>query len=580
MSTEHPEDTDAKGWFNRLSVRVAIFLSLALLPLGLLAVLQTRDLSEEARSRSELSLLALTNQAASSERQIIERGLGAAEALSVVLRMVRENVDACTTYLREYLASTPRYSYVGFVPVGGDVRCASDGRFATLAEDPFFQGLLESPRQVVVSVAQKDDPSVSAVMVYNPVAVQGKLIGFAVLSVGVEQLQRGEDLGTQDRPVGLLTFNPDGQILTLESPDVAAEVPAGQNLGQLAKGGSRTFLDRNQRGEMRLYVHTEIVPDIAYALGIWELSDTPASRFGVTIPASLFPLLMWLASLAVAIFAVHRLAARPLHKLSAEMRRFAIDRKIGNRVLDRTRPYEIRQLEYSFRSMAYALLNDEARMEDALREKNVLLKEVYHRVKNNLQLISSIMNMKIRKSHSPETKAAIRRLQERILGMATVHRSLYQSEDLSRTNVGEMLRELFTQLAAAKKSQGGPKLRVTMDLDDIVMFPDQAVPFALLASEIATNSLSFAGSAPGQEAWISFALKDQGDGVMRFECRNSLGLKPEPESEDGDLGLGLQLIKAFSMQLSADCSFEESPEEYAVIVSFKVQEFRPESRDY
>ncbi len=582
MSLNQPEAAERKRWFNSLSVRVAILLSLALLPLGLLGVLQNRDLTREVRSRSELSLLALTENAAASERQMIERGIGAAEALGAVLRMIRERPEECITYLQDYLQSTDGFSYVGFVPPSGMVKCASNRQFVDFSADPLFTSLIEDPRQVAAPLADTWDPSGSDVIVYDPIVENGNLLGFTVISVKTGGRPEHRALGDQRRLLSLLTINADGEVLTRQSwgGDPQAETPPNRNLGLLAGAEPGTFYDRNQKGERRLYVHEEIVPGIAYALGVWQARQGATLPFGFNLPTTFFPLLMWLASLTVAILAVHRLVVHHLQRLESEMRRFGTDRRVPGKLFDASRPYEMQQLENAFQSMAYDLLNDEARMEDALREKNVLLKEVHHRVKNNLQMISSIMNMTIRKSRSPETIAAIRRLQERVLGLATVHRSLYQTDDLSKTNAGALLREIFTQRLSAHKTPGAPKVRVNMDLDEIIMFPDQAVPFSLLASEIATNALNNLGSPEGEEPWISFEFKSETPGVARLKSCNSTGPRNYRGDASKDHGLGVQLIKAFSMQLSATYEVEEKPGEYCVTVGFDVQDFKPEVQDY
>lgn len=581
MLSAATDDIPQRRWFNSLSVRVAIFLSLALLPLGLLAVLQTRDLTREIQSRAELSLLALTDHAASGERQTIERALGAAEALSAVLRMIRTSPDACTTYLSEYLNSSQRYSYVGFIPPDGLVRCASDTQFVDFSNDPLFKDLKERPQQFVAPLSNNEGAASTAVLVFNPVMEGDQLLGFTVVSVLPDLFRNERNTAENRRPLSLVTFNRQGRILTSESmhADSVSELPSTLPIAKIVGQSAGTFFDANRAGEQRVFVNTEIVPGIVYALGTWEVKGDPLLNLGFKAPTSLFPLLMWLASLAVAVFAVHRLVVRHLHQLSREMRRFAIDRNLPKQVFEKNRPIEMQELEKSFQSMAHALLNDEARMENALREKNVLLKEIHHRVKNNLQMISSIMNMNIRKAQSVETKATIRRLQTRVLGLATVHRNLYQTNDLTKTNAAALLREIFGQLMSGNNSNGN-RIKVAMHLDDIVMFPDQAVPFSLLASEIATQAIHHAQAAEGNAPVVELSLEISQPGTVRMICRNSLVPgQPSDENVDDD-GLGPQLVKAFVVQLAATITTERTDDAYTVTVTFPVQEMPLETRDY
>ena len=226
--------------------------------------------------------------------------------------------------------------------------------------------------------------------------------------------------------------------------------------------------------------------------------------------------------------------------------------------------------------MAYSLLDDEARMEDALREKNVLLKEVHHRVKNNLQLISSIMNMKIRRASQPETIAVLKRLQERIMGLSTVHRNLYQTENLSRSNAGRLLSDLFGQLISSG-AEAGSNIDYRGDFDDVILFPDQAVPLALLASELATNALKYAGAEAGGRPTIRATLSLIEPGIARLTCRNSVGGTTET---DDSTGLGAQLIRAFAAQVGGEVQITQTDDLYDVVVTFKVEEFMSDPADH
>jgi two-component sensor histidine kinase len=105
----------------------------------------------------------------------------------------------------------------------------------------------------------------------------------------------------------------------------------------------------------------------------------------------------------------------------------------SNRQMDTTRasssmPNELQSLAENFDRMTNIVVRDEVALEDSLREKIVLKKEAHHRVKNNLQLISSIMNMKIRLAKNEETRTVLSRLQGRVRKLETIHRDLYKSQ--------------------------------------------------------------------------------------------------------------------------------------------------------
>lgn len=102
------------------------------------------------------------------------------------------------------------------------------------------------------------------------------------------------------------------------------------------------------------------------------------------------------------------------------------------------------------------------------------------------------MNMQVRQVKSPEAKAVVQRLQDRVLGLAMIHRNLYRTETLSQVRAAPMLADLTDQiLAVGRENQGS--LRLERHLDDVTLYPDQAVPLSLLVAEAVTNALKYVG---------------------------------------------------------------------------------------
>ena len=128
------------------------------------------------------------------------------------------------------------------------------------------------------------------------------------------------------------------------------------------------------------------------------------------------------------------------------MREFAEHRRLPEGALKAGAPAEIAEMETGFSAMAERILREDAETEDRLHEQKVLLREVHHRVKNNLQLISSIINMQMRQIDSPEARHVLRRVQDRVLGLATIHRNLTQT-DAGTIRADVVLREIVDQLA-------------------------------------------------------------------------------------------------------------------------------------
>ena len=179
----------------------------------------------------------------------------------------------------------------------------------------------------------------------------------------------------------------------------------------------------------------------------------------------------------------------------------------------------------------------EERMRVSLQEKEVLLKEIHHRVKNNMQVINSLLNLQMAALQNKEACDAIRESQGRIYSMALVHEMLYQNENLSTINLEEYLLNLTNALIGSY-SISTAKIRVNFDLEPIVVGINKAPTLGLILNELITNSLKYAFPANetgtinikagsfGQR--IEIVLSDDGIGFPEgFEWRSSetLGLK-------------------------------------------------------
>ena len=109
-------------------------------------------------------------------------------------------------------------------------------------------------------------------------------------------------------------------------------------------------------------------------------------------------------------------------------------------------PGELVELADAYGMMVDTILQDEAEMEDMVHQKEVLLREVHHRVKNNLQLIASIMNMQMRQARTLEARDLMKSLHDRVMSLATVHRGLYQTSGLTDVRANELMDDILRQL--------------------------------------------------------------------------------------------------------------------------------------
>lgn len=185
-------------------------------------------------------------------------------------------------------------------------------------------------------------------------------------------------------------------------------------------------------------------------------------------------------------------------------------------------------------------------LEATLREKDLLIREVHHRVKNNLQVIISLLNLQIRSARSPEVSAILRDTQSRIRAMALVHEKLYQSGDLSRIDICSYLRALVHQTFA---SHGMILQKVTLSItcERLTMDIGRAIPLGLIVNELVTNSLvhAFPGDLAGT---VTVRGERRGDRTEFTISDDGVGFPPEFEPEKSTT-LGLRLVYSLVSQL-------------------------------
>ncbi|NUH67005.1 sensor histidine kinase [Sulfitobacter sp. S0837] len=551
-----------------LTIRVLLFLSLALLPIGLIAVVQTRQIADQSRESAELSLIAVTEQASSAERQVIQEAFGAAEALTSIVRLRRDDPQECTDFLREYKQASDIYSLVGFIGLDGRMTCSSTGQEHDFSEVDNFKQLLKNPVRRAMPVMQGEVSKQVVTLINAPVYENRELIGFMSLSIPQDAINAVRENPDKYSNVAMMTVNKMGHILTTENGLETAkqEYPADVALPLLTTKESSVFLSKNAVGTDRAYAIVPIVPETVYALSVWP-RDTPFLDTGVSTRLSaLLPIVMWVASLIVAFWALNRLAINHIRKLGRQMRRFALNRTLPRGTLGPSVPTELVEMEAAFIGMAESILRDEATLEDSLRQKNILLKEVHHRVKNNLQLISSIMNMQIRQAKSEDARFVLRRLQERILSLATVHKNLYQNDDLVRVDASELLREIVNQSLSIGLPSGGG-VQVDQNYETIEIDADDAAPLTLLVSEAVTNALKYVSTVAPGTGFISLKLSYTGPEQAMLEVRNTIG---NPEEVQTGTGLGSRLILAFTRQLNGQVEIETRDGVYEMRVNFPV----------
>ncbi len=184
------------------------------------------------------------------------------------------------------------------------------------------------------------------------------------------------------------------------------------------------------------------------------------------------------------------------------------------------------------------------------KEKEILIKEIHHRVKNNMQIMMSLLSLKINSSVTANERSILKEFQDRIRSMAIIHERLYLEKDISSISIDEYIDELSGSLLAS--FQRTENIEIETEIEHIQLDIDVAIPLGLIINELMTNSLKHA-----------FTDKEKGSISMKFKAENKEGFFHYTDSGKGfikkerkDESFGLELIEILVGQLNGEMTFD------------------------
>jgi two-component sensor histidine kinase len=204
---------------------------------------------------------------------------------------------------------------------------------------------------------------------------------------------------------------------------------------------------------------------------------------------------------------------------------------------------QVRKRTAKLRAEIFERQNVETALRASLSEKEVLLKEVHHRVKNNLQLVNSLLYLQASTSDDPELRNALEKGQGRIYSMSLVHEELYRSDDLASVD----MRAYTQRLCMSFSDSAGGRIRIGCTSDAIQLPVTQSVPIGLILNELITNALKYA-YPEGTLGDISVSVRQDGGMVAMVVEDGGIGL-PKDATKDTFGSLGLTLVRGLVDQL-------------------------------
>jgi two-component sensor histidine kinase len=202
-----------------------------------------------------------------------------------------------------------------------------------------------------------------------------------------------------------------------------------------------------------------------------------------------------------------------------------------------------------------AIKTTEEQLRGALEEKEVLVREVHHRVKNNMNTISGLLYLQSRHTTSESTVSALHDCQNRILSMARVHEHLYRSNSFAEVNMAAYIDILVADI---RESYGTDNVSIRTSISGVSMSVDHAIPCGLIASELVSNAMKYAFEGRDSDNLVEISLTRRG-GMVTFDVSdNGIGL-PQSLSVDKSDSLGLKLVQMLTRQLDGKLYVQSSP---------------------
>lgn len=544
------EDRPSRFWPEGLSLRsmrgrIALLLGLAMLPAGAIAMQVGFNAAAARQSAYEEGLSRRALESIATERRTIDELREMLRVLATTPALQQIAAGDCRDWLSEI---STRYPYIASISISNDdgvLLCSvpaaqnnmrlpdSDVRRRARARDAFTMGYTE--HGVLSGV-----PVLGAL---EPVRNGDRRIGFVGASIPTTELaallERSRVSNSALRNARAAIVDGRGRVIAESTPGEGAPPLPAADLIVRRFGGEPAFLEVPGGDAVVVPLYA---PDL-YAVMSWAPDQPLWSRIGAVVFSVAAPLLIWLLAIGAGWFAVEVFVARPLSSLEAAARGFARGEDVSDPPALLSAPAEIRSLRRTLAAMAKTLRGREQRLVEALAEERALLREVHHRVKNNLQMVASLLNIQARAARDESEAWGLARAHDRVQLLAVAHQRIYSSGELRLVRIDDLAAEVARQLLQSRGA-AAKEINLAMDLSSARAGVDRAVPLSFLIGEgisFALDALSDSGPVT-----LSLMLHQDEDGTTRFAIDADIDA-----TRARTVGSGARLIDAFARQLGA-----------------------------
>ncbi len=215
----------------------------------------------------------------------------------------------------------------------------------------------------------------------------------------------------------------------------------------------------------------------------------------------------------------------------------------------------------------------EAQQQAALEQSEMLLREIHHRVKNNMQVISSLLSLHSEKLHDPVQKGVFAECRNRIRAMALIHERLYGTGQFARLEFGDYLAEM-TRMILGSSAEIGTRVRLDLQRDRLELVPDTAIPLGLIASELMINAMKH-GFAGGRSGVLTVRLR-AGEEMHELTVQDDGPGMPPDFSPEQSAGIGIDLVESLTRQIGGQREIQTGPAGTSVTIRWPAGHRPPE----
>jgi two-component sensor histidine kinase len=522
----------------RLSVLVAIALAPSLLLAGYNAVSWKIFLEHEAHARA----LLMARFTSYEFEQIVENSRQLMTAMTKY-PIDFEHDEQCAVYFKSIIADAPSYREAAIIDTNGKFHCSTISIPPTLdvTDRLYFYGPLKTGKLTIGPVTLGRVTKSASIHVSMPYKdADGVVKGVIVLILNPDKLAQILPAYPWRSDQRLIVLDREGSlVLTLPSNDIESVQDLAKvifsNIAQ-APSGTMNVKDLNNRVQIiglvprnddGLLTAVAIDHDVALA----DASTINARAIAFDLIAIVFAVAgVWLA--------VYLMIDRPIRALIRSARK----REAG----DIAAAFPKLRFSTEFGQLSAALSRMSDRIEQLLSQKDLLLRELQHRVMNSLNLLSSLLEMQRRHVRDPTTNEQLANARDRIISMGTVYRYLYQSQALEYVEFSEFLNAICNKSESAYV--GSKNLSIEVEAEPLRLSGPHAISLGMLTHELITNALkhAYAENAPGV---IKVTLKHRDDGSIDFRISDSGSGLPDDFQIATDSSLGMTVVSSTAHQL-------------------------------